>query len=446
MYDEHHNNCEKLTTECFDCQVSKLAYGLNSGRYSVKKEAKKQSHGLQSEEEKKEMDVYQDGVRPQSFKNLIGKGHEEFSSGRQQDAQEYMQHLLDIVDKEEKKKGRINPCQLFDFEVEHRYECNTCNGVAYMPEKTNQLSLLVVSADNQDMIPEEEEMKNSFDRFFGDEIISKQCPECNEAKDFTKRTRFLSLPETLIIVTQRFTFQNWTPTKVTTKINTILNDLNLEAYKVKGGVQEGENALPEGGEVEMEVDPDINQEMLNQCVMMGIPEQAAKHALYNTGNQNADAAVTWYFSNMENPEVNGPLPKVMKKVKQGGFGADKEEKKNESSADIDMNSVAMLTAMGMEEERSKKALKKFNGSIDLALDYITSHGPEEDEFDDEEEAKESPEWKVDSHLGMYDLNAFISHLGNSIHSGHYVAHIKKGEEWVLFNDHKVAVTSDPPHH
>jgi len=28
---------------------------------------------------------------------------------------------------------------------------------------------------------------------------------------------------------------------------------------------------------------------------MGIPENPAKHALYNTGNNNADAAVTWYF-------------------------------------------------------------------------------------------------------------------------------------------------------
>ena len=34
---------------------------------------------------------------------------------------------------------------------------------------------------------------------------------------------------------------------------------------------------------------------------MGVPEQAAKHALYNTGNNSADMAVAWYFENMENP-------------------------------------------------------------------------------------------------------------------------------------------------
>ena len=39
----------------------------------------------------------------------------------------------------------------------------------------------------------------------------------------------------------------------------------------------------------------------------------------------------------------------------------------------------------------------------------------------------------------YRLKAFISHKGPSVHSGHYVAHIRQGdgEEWVLFNDEKV---------
>lgn len=42
----------------------------------------------------------------------------------------------------------------------------------------------------------------------------------------------------------------------------------------------------------------------------------------------------------------------------------------------------------------------------------------------------------------YKLKAFISHKGPSVHSGHYVAHIRMpsadGKEmWVLFNDEKV---------
>ena len=38
----------------------------------------------------------------------------------------------------------------------------------------------------------------------------------------------------------------------------------------------------------------------------------------------------------------------------------------------------------------------------------------------------------------YKLKAFISHKGPSMHSGHYVAHIRRGDDdWVLFNDEKV---------
>lgn len=39
----------------------------------------------------------------------------------------------------------------------------------------------------------------------------------------------------------------------------------------------------------------------------------------------------------------------------------------------------------------------------------------------------------------YKLKAFISHKGPSVHSGHYVAHIRFSDEkgWVLFNDEKV---------
>ena len=40
---------------------------------------------------------------------------------------------------------------------------------------------------------------------------------------------------------------------------------------------------------------------------MGIPENHAKHALYKTGNNNADLAVTWYFENMGDESLDLPL-------------------------------------------------------------------------------------------------------------------------------------------
>ena len=40
---------------------------------------------------------------------------------------------------------------------------------------------------------------------------------------------------------------------------------------------------------------------------MGVPDIAAKHALYKTGNQSADTAINWYFENMADESLKLPL-------------------------------------------------------------------------------------------------------------------------------------------
>ena len=44
----------------------------------------------------------QDGIKPFQFKNLVGKGHPEFQTGQQQDAQEYFFYLLEKMQRLEK--------------------------------------------------------------------------------------------------------------------------------------------------------------------------------------------------------------------------------------------------------------------------------------------------------------------------------------------------------
>ncbi|KNC71824.1 hypothetical protein SARC_15634, partial [Sphaeroforma arctica JP610] len=45
---------------------------------------------------------------------------------------------------------------------------------------------------------------------------------------------------------------------------------------------------------------------------------------------------------------------------------------------------------------------------------------------------------------QYELQGFASHIGSSTLCGHYVCHVKKGGQYVLFNDEKVAVSKEPP--
>ena len=44
----------------------------------------------------------------------------------------------------------------------------------------------------------------------------------------------------------------------------------------------------------------------------------------------------------------------------------------------------------------------------------------------------------------YELKAFISHMGSSVHVGHYVCHILRDGKWVIYNDNKVALSENPP--
>jgi uncharacterized UBP type Zn finger protein len=44
---------------------------------------------------------------------------------------------------------------------------------------------------------------------------------------------------------------------------------------------------------------------------------------------------------------------------------------------------------------------------------------------------------------QYRLKAVIIHLGKSVHSGHYVAYVKCGQDWVLFNDERVTRAAHP---
>lgn len=46
--------------------------------------------------------------------------------------------------------------------------------------------------------------------------------------------------------------------------------------------------------------------------------------------------------------------------------------------------------------------------------------------------------------GKYEFQKFVTHLGTSVHAGHYVCHIRKDKDWIYFNDAKVAQCPEPP--
>ena len=50
-----------------------------------------------------------------------------------------------------------------------------------------------------------------------------------------------------------------------------------------------------------------NPECMQMMLSMGISDNAAKRALYNTGNDSADLAVAWVFDNLQLPQLHEPF-------------------------------------------------------------------------------------------------------------------------------------------
>lgn len=64
-----------------------------------------------------DLDFLQPGIAPALFRSLAGRGHQEFSGKRQQDAMEYLEHLLKLVERSSKKTGLLDPGHCFSFGV-----------------------------------------------------------------------------------------------------------------------------------------------------------------------------------------------------------------------------------------------------------------------------------------------------------------------------------------
>ena len=135
-----------------------------------------------------------------------------------------------------------------------------------------------------------------------------------------------------------------------------------------------------------------------------------------------------------------------------GAGEAEEPKAGEVSEE----SVQQLMGMGFAEKKCKKALRETDNNLERAMEWIFSHM--DDEGEDEEMTQEKgntgdieKQLYKDDKPGLYNLKSFITHLGSSVHAGHYVAHVNKARDsetaepaWVYFNDAKVAVTNDAP--
>ncbi|CAF1138383.1 unnamed protein product, partial [Brachionus calyciflorus] len=110
----------------------------------------------------------------------------------------------------------------------------------------------------------------------------------------------------------------------------------------------------------------------------------------------------------------------------------------------DEETISNLISFGFNRPHVLKALEATDGNLERAADWLFNH-PEEMETNSAEVSENSSQPnRLRDGCGKYELVAFISHMGSNANVGHYVAHIKKDNQWVIFNDEKVAKSENPP--
>jgi len=357
--------------DCIQCQVLKLARGF---------------YQQSSNEEE---------LRPWMFKSLIGQGHADFSSASQQDAAEFLAHLLNRLAKNNSYRPFV---KTFEFEQVQRLTCKGCGLMRRSCARASALSLNVAPLllDETTSIS----IKSLFDLYFAAEDVEIKCPQCS-ASLASREVRLGVLPRNLIVTVNRFRLRNWVPEKSDCVIDVDAEEpLDLSIYMVSP-----EEGAVSSSDSNVRADP----ELLGELLLLGLEEEVARKALISCNNSSIEEAM------------------------QTIFGSDKTETM------VDEGAMDLLTSAGFDAEAAKQALLACDNDSERAFDHLLSHPNQAGTHPD-------PITKEDSiTCPLYRLNSFITHRGASMHCGHYVAHLRDEEKarWVLYNDDKVAEAATP---
>ena len=248
-------------------------------------------------------------------------------------------------------------------------------------------------------------IQDCFNNFETPHIVSDfLSPVTNKLGKASKSSKIKTFPDYLFVHFAKFSVgEDWIPRKLDLEILETEKKLDIEFLRALSRSKD-QCFIP-------------NMEQLNKLIELGCDEELSKKAL-EICNNDFENAIAWIF----NPNSQKDNVEIL-------------DTPNESL-------IQSIMEFGFDRTQSIFALKKTNNSLERSVDYLFSHRDEHSTllYSD----SPNPKKTLTNGIGKYTLYSIISHIGQSTLSGHYVAHILKDDNWVLFNDEKVVKSKNPP--
>ncbi|CAI9088609.1 OLC1v1022989C2 [Oldenlandia corymbosa var. corymbosa] len=291
-------------------QLTKLAHGMLSGKYSLPATEK------------------QEGIRPRMFKSVIAANHPEFSTMRQQDALEFFLHFFDQVEKVHAQNSSntwiVDPSTSFKFGIEERIQCPS-GKVAYNQRRDCILSLNIPlhratnkgeleafeklkaerhaegkELSNEEIVRPRVHLKDCLECFSGPEEVHDYYSTALKSKTTAIRTAGLtSFPDYLVLHMRKFVLEaGWVPKKLDVYVD--VPDIIDLSFMRSSGRQPGEELLPEADDEDMSP-PNADETIVAQLASMGFSHIRCQKAAINTNNVGVEEAMNWLFAHMDDP-------------------------------------------------------------------------------------------------------------------------------------------------
>ncbi|KAF0989791.1 hypothetical protein HZS_3448 [Henneguya salminicola] len=374
------------------------------------------------------------GIRPLMLKKALTDSHIEFKTFSQQDVVEFFMFLTEELTSFQNTNQMPTSIEnLFHFSITEYFQLQDSSSDVQSRKLTEKILRLSIPFDKVETAIDEQQLSNDksikcevkklswencYEHLCAPTIIDNMTINGKTGPAFCY-TRLSSLPDYLVVQFYRFSFDPVTFAPI--KLDILFSppkilDLSLFATNPNFGavIKPSNQTSPMS---------DTDRFILSELINMGFDEQFIKKAIIETKSVGVNEALDWVISHQHQ---NIPVESF--------------------STEISESSIQNLTTMGFTKDISFKALTIKGGNTNQAIDYLLT------KFDSLERDYEQHVSKlaaqnippIDPSQAKYEMIDFISHIGSSPHTGHYVCHVFKDDQWVIYNDENVAESVFPP--